>query len=410
MKTKVCPYCDQPIKGMYCKGCKRVVLEPVEYEMTYYLNQRHPEHEKDCSYHGDTMQSDSVRTSNQRMTPWEAEDKKAQIKARMEARKLEQKNAPRAEKKSTEKNRAERSSTEKNSTARNAMQMDAARERERKEAARRQEQMYQPSRTWKTMDANRKSQETSGVGKRIFIGILIYLIIVFGGSLIALTGAGISNLGHFFKLFSGSGVYETVREPESASAWEGSSDLNEWERSAEEVQEAGEACTGYGHFRVIYTEEEGPEYLKQLLEEMGFHVWEEMTYTYNSEMTYDSWYQMVYSYTIETDEEYIGSIEIDTDTATGQIHGFSVYSSEEDHFYGLADVVLNYIEEMGIVSEELPQGAEFYEELSEVYGNEIQEQGFAMMYGMEAYCYLSDENEADFFSMSLHAPGYRTEE
>lgn len=327
--------------------------------MTYYLNERHPENEKDCSYHGDTTRNtfsngknwkstrtsdaDSVRDSAHRMTPREIEEKKAQIRNRMESK---------------------------------------------------------------------TTSKSSGAGKRIFWVILLYITITFGGSLIAWSINGVSGI---VRWFSGTGVYETVREPESESEWEwaGENEMDsvyDWERSAEDVRAAGEACTGYGHFPLIYTDEDGPSHLKQLLEDMGLRVWEESVYSYNSELTYNSWYQTIYNYTIETDEEYIGSIEIDTDTATGQIHGFSMYSSEEDHFYELIQVVLNYMEETGIVERSLPQGAEFYKELSVEHNTELQEQGFVMMYGLEAYCYLTNDYETDFYSMSLNAPGYRMAE
>lgn len=326
MKTKVCPYCDQPIQGVYCKGCKRVVLHPVEYDMTYYLNERHPENEEHCSYHGEVTRNTS----------------------------------------------------------------DAGKD-------------------WKP----KTTSKNSGAGKKIFWMILIYIITMLGGGLITWSISGISGI---VRQFSGTGVYEIVREPESESAWEWSAEVTpekdvfyEWERSAEEVRALGEACTGYGHFSVIYGEEDGPEQLKQLLATLGLRVWEENVYSSNYDMTYDSWYQTVYEYTIETDEEYIGTIEIDTDTATGQIHGFSMYSTEEDYFYELAYVVLNYIEETGIVEEPLPQGADFYKELSVEHNAELREQGFVMMYGLESYCYLTGELESDFYSMTLNAPGYRTE-
>ena len=89
MKTKVCPCCDQPIQGIYCKGCRKIVLHPVEQNIHYYLNERHPEHETDCSYHGNTAAGTSevtdpnVRNEDHRMTPYEAEAKKAEIKERM---------------------------------------------------------------------------------------------------------------------------------------------------------------------------------------------------------------------------------------------------------------------------------------------------------------------------------------
>ena len=53
MKKKYCPYCDQEITGIYCRGCKRLVLHPYEQETDYYLNTQHPVWEEICQFHGD---------------------------------------------------------------------------------------------------------------------------------------------------------------------------------------------------------------------------------------------------------------------------------------------------------------------------------------------------------------------
>jgi len=87
MKTKICPCCDQPITGIYCKGCRKFVLHPVEQDVRYYLNTRHPESDHDCTYHDDVPKmrsaSGQVRSSTHTMTSWETEAKKAEIKERM---------------------------------------------------------------------------------------------------------------------------------------------------------------------------------------------------------------------------------------------------------------------------------------------------------------------------------------
>ena len=81
MKMKLCPCCDQPIEGIYCKGCKKIVWKPIEQEVDYYLNRRHPEFEHACTYH-----DVEVRKSAKRMSVHEMEAKKEEIRARMMAR------------------------------------------------------------------------------------------------------------------------------------------------------------------------------------------------------------------------------------------------------------------------------------------------------------------------------------
>lgn len=89
MKKTVCPYCDQPINGHYCNGCRRIVWKPVETEITYYLNERHPQEAHDCQFHSDVITGDA------------AEAKKAEIRARMAARQAEKQSVPNVPRKSS---------------------------------------------------------------------------------------------------------------------------------------------------------------------------------------------------------------------------------------------------------------------------------------------------------------------
>lgn len=52
MAIYVCPICDQKMMTKhFCTNCRSYIKEPFVREMTYYLNERHPEHESDCTYH-----------------------------------------------------------------------------------------------------------------------------------------------------------------------------------------------------------------------------------------------------------------------------------------------------------------------------------------------------------------------
>lgn len=58
MAIYVCPICDKKMMSKhFCTNCRSYIKEPFVREMTYYLNERHPEHEADCTYH----QSDEMR-------------------------------------------------------------------------------------------------------------------------------------------------------------------------------------------------------------------------------------------------------------------------------------------------------------------------------------------------------------
>ena len=71
MKMKICPCCDQPIEGIYCKGCRKIVWKPVEQDVNYYLNVRHPAYDHDCTFH----EAAAVPKSDDRMNVSEIEAK-----------------------------------------------------------------------------------------------------------------------------------------------------------------------------------------------------------------------------------------------------------------------------------------------------------------------------------------------
>lgn len=52
MLRKICPVCEQPMRlSHYCAGCRRFVKTPCMRDITYYLNESHPEGEVNCDYH-----------------------------------------------------------------------------------------------------------------------------------------------------------------------------------------------------------------------------------------------------------------------------------------------------------------------------------------------------------------------
>ena len=355
MKTKVCPCCDQPIQGIYCKGCRKIVLHPVEQNIHYYLNERHPEHETDCSYHGNTAAGTSavtdpnVRNEDHRMTPYEAEAKKAEIKERM-------------------------------------------------------------------LQKQRELQSAGAKTKKPLKKFLIVLFIYFIFNFIGVIFVAFQDISHTFDNFEfgvatpepGFAVEEAAIavEPERETVAP-SRELEDWERTDEEVKAAGVACTGYGHFDLTY--EEAELYFLEYMKEDGLICEVETPYSYNSQMDHDSWYQTVYSYTVLDEEEYVGIIDLETDTATGQIHGICMYTSEEEGFFKMADAVMKFLEGTGLASEELPSGYEFYQIAMGEDGKMQKDCGVVVMFDMEVSCYVpEDMKKQDFYSMSIYAPGYYT--
>lgn len=53
MKKRICPVCDQVMDhAFYCKHCRSFVRNSRMVEIDYYLNERHPASETDCTFHG----------------------------------------------------------------------------------------------------------------------------------------------------------------------------------------------------------------------------------------------------------------------------------------------------------------------------------------------------------------------
>ena len=272
-------------------------------------------------------------------------------------------------------------------------------------------------------DVVRKTKKPGGssAAKKILIGIAIYLIVVFGG-VFGLVFGNFLNVLDDIEWGFGPREMELVPEPIEAPAvdieWAApepvqggleETPLEDWERTVEGVKAAGVACTGYGHFKAVYNEDLR-DVFENCVEDAGFRLWEETVYSYNSQMDFASWYETAYEFAIDLDDDYIGTIEIETDTATGELHGFSVYSSDEDEFLELLNVTLKFMQEASIAERELPSAEEFYEEARWKNEDAQREMGFVMLNGMEVSCYVPDELAQDFFSISMYAPGYMSSE
>lgn len=54
-----CPICDQVMKSKhFCRNCMQFVRTPYVREVTYYLNERHPQDETNCEYHMPKVRED----------------------------------------------------------------------------------------------------------------------------------------------------------------------------------------------------------------------------------------------------------------------------------------------------------------------------------------------------------------
>ena len=71
MVQRICPVCDQVMKhAHYCSACRSWVKDPVYMNVTYYLNERHPEHEAHCSYHNEDPEPAKNGTGKQKTSAY----------------------------------------------------------------------------------------------------------------------------------------------------------------------------------------------------------------------------------------------------------------------------------------------------------------------------------------------------
>lgn len=374
MKMKICPCCDQPIKGIYCKGCRKIVWNPVEQDVQYYLNTRHPESEHACTYHdtGRMSGSGEVRSSQHAMSSSEIDAKKSEIKARMLQRKQE-----------------------------GLRELGTIRK-----------QTASSARTGaKTIrNTEMSSQKVTAVATAVIVTFMLLVTFV----MIVI----INTMNH--RVYGGFG--EPVPEPlATVPAFEApivdipspdfdfelplpeetdSGEMEEWGMTDEEVRELGVPCNGFGHFPMIF--DDVREVLFECIEDAGYG-WSISVYSYNQFIEEYTWYETVYELTIQNADEYAGFLNINVDTATGEIHGMETYTEYEKGFFEVADIALKFLDKVG-AAENLPDGTEFFETAYKNQGDA----GVCLQNGLEVVCRIPDD-EFDIYQMAIYAPGYYTD-
>lgn len=303
MKMKICPVCDQPIKGMYCKHCRKIVLNPSEQEVQYYLNSRHPEMEHDCTYHAVEEKQDNldeVRSSQSLTSP----------------------------------------------------------------------------------------RETRNPFVSIVVAGIVMLTLVLVLFIIVIANA-INDVGHLAVDPEPDYSMGLIAPKETKRA-----EMEEWERTDDEVRELGVSCNGFGHFPVVF--EDAVEVLRECIDDAGYN-WSMGVSSYNLVFDDTTWYETVYEFTIQNRNEYAGYLNISVDTATGEIHGMEMYTKYEKGFYEVADIAVKFLEQIG-AAERMMSGKDFFETAYKAQGSD---RG-TVQKGLEVICEVpSDESEV--FRMEIYA-------
>lgn len=323
MIQKICPVCDQVMKAPhYCRNCRSWVKEPQVRDVTYFLNERHPQGEAECSYHQDGMVR-SARRENQASQKSAGQTKYAQSNKR-----------------------TNRSSAGKQASG-------------RKTAAKKQK------------------MESRGF-RPVFLIVFITMTIILATMVFVFVTVS-SHMNTVYDSLIGDSGYDVdlgdYMEQAVPEAW--NQDYEELTDDA--VKAAGIGCSSEAHFDVNGPELADP--LVSILESLGYEVAGTNIYSYNEkrddgETWFATW--MSLDLTNEPDGSY-RYVELDYDTADERLHQISLELGQEPGAAEVAAEVLVLLEEKGAITgatgcgeavlEPLLQAIERGEDYSLEYGN-----------------------------------------
>ena len=400
MKQRYCPYCDQKMtSGLYCSGCKRIVWHPYVQDVDYYLNERHPQHESDCLYHDGGSEYPGSRASSTDSYAGVFKGNGTSTSTQGGKKKTNR------EKKAADpfQNMGNRMTGQRNAFEHMKSQL----EQYRSQADTCQSGTYSSQSAKNIMDRVNSERGRKKPFTGILIVVIIWLVFSVGGNLLFLITHAIRE-----------SIYgiENIFDSSSGDLWSSADSnavevLGEGELSDEEVRAIGTNCTNYGHYDAQLADVTAA--LDRLLPQYGFSEWSmEDTYSYNYASDDMSWYNTDQAYYLSRDGEYVGSITIYADTATDDLHGIGAYSSNEEAFYQIVDVLEAAFQEFGYLDTDL-SGKEVYQELINtedmiVSKTDDSVNGFTTAYGPEIFASKESPSGDDFYSIQMYAPGYYT--
>ena len=400
MKQRYCPYCDQKMtSGLYCSGCKRIVWHPYVQDVDYYLNERHPQHESDCLYHDGGSEYPGSRASSTDSYAGVFKGNGTSTSTQGGKKKTNR------EKKAADpfQNMGNRMAGQRNAFEHMKSQL----EQYRSQADTCQSGTYSSQSEKSIMDRVNSERGRKKPFTGILIVVIIWLVFSVGGNLLFLITHAIRE-----------SIYgiENIFDSSSGDLWSSADSnavevLGEGELSDEEVRAIGTNCTNYGHYDAQLADVTVA--LDRLLPQYGFSEWSmEDTYSYNYASDDMSWYNTDQACYLSRDGEYVGSITIYADTATDDLHGIGAYSSDEEAFYQIVDVLEATFQEFGYLDTDL-SGQEVYQELINtedmiVSKTDDSVNGFTTAYGPEIFASKESPSGDDFYSIQMYAPGYYT--
>lgn len=336
MMQRICPICDQTMTSAhYCRNCRSWIRNPWMREVTYYLNERHPQNEQGCSYHNEG--SYGANTDGNPVPgrlspkPFVTRQAPAQTAARpgvQGSRATAVPNQPRTNGSGASGPAAGRTgtrSTGAGGTRPNVPGLNVS-----------GQNASEPN----VLRTGRQSRNTFGLSKIILLVIVIIFVI-------HILSALILTVKKVVYIYSDNAVeYDVdlgnyVRE--DAEEFDADADYRELDDSA--VISIGKACTGMEHFQV-----QGPvleESVCNIMREYGYQVNNADTFSRNEVFgSGESWYQTWLSIELEREQgEGYQYVDLNYDTATGQLHQVEIFLQDPQAAAGTAGKIIELLRE-----------------------------------------------------------------
>lgn len=350
MVQRICPICDQKMNApKYCKTCRRMIKQPYLRDVTYYLNERHPDSEAECSYH-----QNNKTQGDYKMPEWPVQQGRAVRQAQTSPVQL-------------------------------ANNQAGGLDRPRPVTMA----------GWKPATQNGIDR---GVNKTKW----------FGSGLVALVIISIM-IFRMISAFQEQLPYENSRELLSSLLDQTDEDDSDYFTDGmfaeyEELDEAdviaeGQPCTLNGHFPIHGVDVETR--LRQFIMESDVIIKSEDAYSYNER--YDdgeTWFCSYVVYMMESeDEESYESISVDFDTGTGALHGVDIAFADPAVAIEFTVNILGFLQESGAVDVDMEEVEAMNAELKEAFeaGEDYQ--------GTLDYCYVDGYIFDDCYNVYISHAG-----
>lgn len=336
MKYKICPICDQKMsRAHYCDHCRQWIRNPLSIDVNYYLNERHPESEHDCSYHD---YNDPAYNMPSQQTAWQP------------AR--ENVSDPYTQT-STARSTASAQSARQNTPYAPSVQpaRQAAPYAPSAQPARQNASSGRPARPPAVPNRPRGTSQTTHTGYRTAIAAVIIILFCMAVMAISLFSTMSRSLQRRTpEIYEGEAwsgnweedAFDDLTEPWIIDEADDEGTYESWDLEDEEVIAAGVNCNTYGHFQV--TGQQLREGLLAYMTGHGYSVDAEDSFSSNTEDSYGYASYNKYSYCYF---ESGLSLEIHTDTATDRLHSISAAQADADEALEIAEEITVLLRDSG---------------------------------------------------------------